>query len=293
MQERKEKGRGMIPATNSIPRLDAKSPTASGSTPAVDVKKKAMDDRAAPKPSRWLMVPRPKYMRYNRWNVEGEPVSGVVEWTEAEAKPLPKLPRLSTNHPVARTVASHASLFQITTPIHVDLFRELLIDHPNFELVESVCDGLESGFWPWAKIDQPGYPPINDCAQLPINDPAKEAFLREQRDKEIAKGCFSNGFRGNLSPGMYCMPIFAVPKVEPGDFRLVTHQSFGKYSLNSLTPVHEHSFPLNNLVQLGDQLLRAHRLKGPNDRLTLWKSDVADTDYSQCIHIGRSNRLIR
>jgi hypothetical protein len=80
------------------------------------------------------------------------------------------------------------------------------------------------------------------------------------------------------------MPIFAVPKVEPGDFWLVTHQSFGKYSLNSLTPPHERSFPLDNLVWLGDQLLRAHHAKDPNDHLVLWKSDVAEAYHLLPMH---------
>lgn len=68
-------------------------------------------------------------------------------------------------------------------------------------------------------------------------------------------GRFSAGFSGNILPGMYSMPIFVIPKPEPNTFHLVTHQSFGEFSLNAMTPSHEHAFPMDNLARLGDQLL--------------------------------------
>jgi hypothetical protein len=37
---------------------------------------------------------RPRYLRYNRWDVEGKPVPGVVEWSE-RAEALPRPPTLS------------------------------------------------------------------------------------------------------------------------------------------------------------------------------------------------------
>ncbi|KAJ3573907.1 hypothetical protein NP233_g2118 [Leucocoprinus birnbaumii] len=75
---------------------------------------------------------------------------------------------------------------------------------------------------------------------------------------------------------MYCMPIFAVPKEDPGEFRLVTHQSYGDFSLNSMSVPHARPFPMDNMVRLGDLLLRAHKEKLPGQRLILWKSDVSE-----------------
>lgn len=72
------------------------------------------------------------------------------------------------------------------------------------------------------------------------------------------------------------MPIFAVPKEDLGTFCLVTHQSYGQYSLNSMTPAHECAFPMDNMTHLGYQLLRAHQDKPPGQQLVLWKSDVVE-----------------
>jgi len=41
-------------------------------------------------------------------------------------------------------------LFKIVMPIKVDVFRTLLMTHPNQPFIESICKGLTEGFWPWA-----------------------------------------------------------------------------------------------------------------------------------------------
>lgn len=98
---------------------------------------------------------------------------------------------------------------------------------------------------------------VNDQSEVPTPSDEKKKFLLEQKDHEMEMGRYSEGFEGELQPGMYSMPVFAVPKGESA-FRLVTHQSYGQYSLNSITPPHEKAFPLDNMIRLGDLLIRAH-----------------------------------
>ena len=122
------------------------------------------------------------------------------------------------------------------TPIYVDRFEDLLKSHPNQPFVKSVCRSLREGFWPWADTHFSEYPDTLDLS-LPDPDNADEAeFLRSQRDHEVFKGRFSEPFGDKLLPGMYCMPIFAVPKPHSTDLRMVTDQSAGKFSLNSMIP---------------------------------------------------------
>ncbi|KAF8235287.1 hypothetical protein L208DRAFT_1105112, partial [Tricholoma matsutake] len=49
------------------------------------------------------------------------------------------------------TIHAYPDLFCITTPVNVECFHALLSSHPNWLLVVSICQGLQEGFWPWAK----------------------------------------------------------------------------------------------------------------------------------------------
>jgi hypothetical protein len=180
------------------------------------------------------------------------------------------------DHVINQTLLVHPDLFKIVTPVNVNHFRRLLQPHSNQNFVNSVCKGLSHGFWPWAGMNLEGYPETNDQAQTSPCSEEMANFLQEQRDKEIEKGRFSAGFGGKLLPGMYCMPIFAVPKPEPNTFRLVTHQSFGTHSLNSMTPPHKRSFPMDNLTRLGEQLLTIYWTLSFGQDLVLWKGDVLE-----------------
>ncbi|KAJ3567810.1 hypothetical protein NP233_g6124 [Leucocoprinus birnbaumii] len=266
---------GMIPsAITSTPRGAATTKTVDMTTSAETAEAPLTVKQSARNLEHWMRVPRPRYLRYNKWNAEGLPVPGVVEWSK-HAKPFPKAPTLPDDHPAMQTIHNNPDLFKVTTPIDVPKLRRYLSSHPNRPFIDSICDGLEHGFWPWADADPPNYPLTNDAKQRPTPDLAKATFLRQQRDKEVGKGRFSKGFEGPLHPGMYCMPIFAVPKNRPGKYRLVTHQSFGPYSLNSMTPPHERAFPLDSIVRLGDQLLRKHKAN-PKKGIILWKSDISE-----------------
>ena len=56
------------------------------------------------------------------------------------------------------------------------------------------------------------------------------------------------------------MPVFVIPKPHSTDLQMVTHQSAGKYSLNSMIPRDDViGYPLDNLCHLGEFLLSMHR----------------------------------
>ena len=65
-------------------------------------------------------------------------------------------------------------------------------------------------------------------------------------------------FGNDLLPGMYSMPIYAVPKPRSEDLHMVTDHSAGSFSLNNII---DHSqvtgFPLDNVQHLGEMLLDA------------------------------------
>ena len=162
------------------------------------------------------------------------------------------------------------------TPIKIDTFKSLLKDHPNQPFVESVCVGLREGFWPWADTKSGDLPLTHDESRPMSTDLKQASFIRDQCLKERHKGYFSELFGKNLLPGMYSMPIYAVPKPHSEDLRMVTDHSAGPFSLNSMI---DHTqvtgFPLDNVRHLGEMLLDA-RLSIGNVPLTLWKSDIAD-----------------
>jgi hypothetical protein len=110
----------------------------------------------------------------------------------------------------------------------------------------------------------------------PPADETKAAFLRAQRDVEIEKGRYSPSFGPTLLPGMYAMPIHAVPKPHSSDFRLVTDHSTGPFSLNSMVDsAKARGFPLDNMRHIGEMLLATRRTHD-NRPLVMFKSDIAE-----------------
>ena len=109
-----------------------------------------------------------------------------------------------------------------------------------------------------------GYPTTHDESQ-PSKDEIQSDFLLSQIQVEQDKDRFSHSFGSDLLPGMYSMPIHAVPKPRSTDRQMVTDHSAGQFSLNSMIP-HEDiaSYPLDNLRNLGEILLNL-RDTGPLD----------------------------
>jgi hypothetical protein len=199
-----------------------------------------------------------------------------AEWTEV-ARPLARVPSREFNNALANdTIKRHSSLFEVSTPINVTNFERLLVRHPNRPFVDSVVEGLKNGFWPWADTQIGIYP---DTLDESLGDPKNQIelnFICEQRDKEIKMGRFSPSFGQDLLPGMYSMPIHAVPKPRSTDLRLVTNHSAGEFSLNSMIKREDIAgYPLDNMTQLGEMLLRM-KADYPDANLVLFKSDIAE-----------------
>jgi len=138
-----------------------------------------------------------------------------TDWSET-AKPLLPIPKAELVNPIVmKTIKENPDLFNIITPINVDRFEKLLQSHPNQPFVKSVCLGLCKGFWPWADTCSREYPDMLDLSYPKTDNLNEVNFLCNQQDHEIFKGCFSEVFGEKLLPGMYCMPVFAIPNLTP------------------------------------------------------------------------------
>ena len=93
---------------------------------------------------------------------------------------------------------------------------------------------------------------------------------------ELTKDQFSPSFGQDLLLGMYCMPIYAVPKPSSSKLHLVTDQSCGKFSLNSMID-HESimGYPLDNMIHFGEMLLDLERRELGKEWVE-WKLDIAE-----------------
>ena len=219
---------------------------------------------------------QPKYLRHNLWDEDFSLSPATAEWSE-HAKPLPRPPITEfANYNAMKTISDHPNLFQVRSPINVDIFESLLKNHPNPLFVKSICTGLREGFWPWADSLCESFPITHDESRPMPTDERQATFIRKQCFEEQKKGYFSEAFGTDLLPGMYTMPIYAVPKPHSTDLRLVTDHSVGPFSLNKMIDHSEVTgFPLDNMRHLGKMLFDIRRSQG-DVPLTLWKSDIAD-----------------
>jgi hypothetical protein len=217
---------------------------------------------------------RPRYLRDFIW-FEEEPSSVPSALATEFMLPVPTPPINELSNLVAlHTIRNHPHLFKIITPINVDRFGSYLLDHPNRSFVDSVCQGLRDGFWPWAITDDPSLPVTWDNSHRVLKEQGHVDFVREQRDVEIQLGQFSPSFGPDLLPGMYSMPIGVVPKPHSNKLRMVVDQSAEPFSLNSMIPKHDGSIQLDNLRDLG-RILRNVRKRFGNTELVVFKSDVS------------------
>ena len=210
--------------------------------------------------------------------------SKTVRWTET-ADPLPSPPpREFLNSEGLATIQSHPELFAVSTPIDVDRFESLLSSHPNQPFVQSVCRGLREGFWPYADMHYGDWPLTWDNSQRPIRSEEEGSFLRSQVQKEVDVGRYSPSFGPELLPGMYSMPIHAVPKPGSAKFRLVTDHSMGMYSLNCMISRDDIAgVTLDNIQDLGRALRFIHQQE-PGINLILWKADVSEAYRQMPMH---------
>jgi hypothetical protein len=186
------------------------------------------------------------------------------------------------------TVNSHLfGLWQLDNSIAMATVRLLVIHSfdPIYYSIAWVIAGLKLGFWPFAgSCGDDNFPVTHhDCWVQPKTQHDK-MFLEAQRDEEIRKGHFLPSFGPNLLPGMTSTPVFAVPKPHSKKLRLVSHQSYGAFSQNSLIDkALTKGSRLDTLKQLVPVLLSA-RKQMKSARLIMWKSDVAEAFWLMPMH---------
>ncbi|KAG2754245.1 DNA/RNA polymerase [Suillus brevipes Sb2] len=189
-----------------------------------------------------------RFRRHHVWSPSMSACSRTALWTET-ADPMPRPPSVEfDNLEALKTIKSRPDLFKVSTPIRIDVFKSLLAHHPNPALTQFAPDSAK----------------------------AEEDFLRSQIDKEVEVGRYSQPFGSDLLPGMYSMPIHAVPKPNSDKHRLVTDHSAGKFALNSMI-LHEDiaGVTFDNVQDLGNGL-RVHRRSNPDTPLVIWKADVSE-----------------
>jgi hypothetical protein len=126
----------------------------------------------------------PKFLRVFIWdNKEIIDRGSRLATLSLSCTPWPPVPsNIASNTTVQSTLSSHSHLFSIVMPIKVDLFWHLLRDHPNKPFVQSVCESLTSGVWPFAsKPDH--YPLTYDSYSdhnYTITDPDHIHFLKSK-----------------------------------------------------------------------------------------------------------------
>lgn len=147
-----------------------------------------------------------------------------------------------------------------------------LTSHPNQPFIQSIIRGLREGFWPWADPSPPNYPlTLDESIPTPAN-PEHKNFISLQCKTEQQAGRYSEFFGTKLLDGMYCMPQHVVAR-EDGKLRLVSNQSAGPYSLNSMVPPSKRSFPLDG-IQNFCRSLRAQHSRSRTQARVLCKSDI-------------------
>ena len=156
---------------------------------------------------------RPHYMHFifGRNNIG---CTASATYTES-SPPIPPVPASNyRHHDITKTLRTLPQLFKVITPINPNCLEELLVNHPNKDLVSSFCNGLRHGFWPFADTKTPDCPSgvVSHAHRLPSLNDKSISFLKSQQDVEMGVECYSKSFGANLLPGMVAQPIFTVPK---------------------------------------------------------------------------------
>ena len=204
----------------------------------------------------------------------------AATYTET-ALPIPNVPDYElANEVVSSTIQQRADLFKIVTPVKSRALRLVTSVHPNKALVESLCAGFESGFWPYADTLSTDSEEHKRTGRL--SDDVLE-FLRTQRDAEIQVERYSEAFP-NLLPGMTTQPIFAVPKKGTSKLRLINDHSAGNKSLNSLIPMEGGFMQLDTLQDLGTLIRNEMRRVGGKTPAWIFKSDASQAYRRLPVH---------
>lgn len=126
-------------------------------------------------------------------------------------KLLPTVPQAALDDVATNTTICFCpDLFKIVLPINVNLFKFLLVAHPNCPLVMSVCHELCAGFWLMAQHEAVDSV-LADNSACP-HSTEQLTFLMCQYENKVTTRCFSPCFGADLLLAMYSFLLFAVPK---------------------------------------------------------------------------------
>ncbi|KAJ3816372.1 hypothetical protein F5880DRAFT_1450236, partial [Lentinula raphanica] len=146
--------------------------------------------------------------------------------------PLPGPPQSVIDDPNIRSTLEEQKPFLKTNTLYdIEKLSTLLVFHPNRLFVESVLEGLKSGFWPCHSGDWNfGAPEFDDnyTMELPDLD-----AVRNYRDKEIAGGHWSRAISSFHAP-MKLSPMFVVWQGDSHKAQVITDQTAS--GLNSGVP---------------------------------------------------------
>lgn len=116
-------------------------------------------------------------------------------------------------------IEKNPGLFQANRSLNIDQFHELLVNHPNQALDDSVCYSLHEGYRPYADTMfgdvNPNYPTTLNMSSMGSTSDKHLDFIKAQVEVEVAAGEYFTPFGPKLLPGMYLSPVHAVH--EPPD----------------------------------------------------------------------------
>lgn len=218
----------------------------------------------------------PRHPRGFLWSDEQNVSVTPSDALSESLRPTPGPPPSELNNTTAwRTITSHPELFDVVTPVDVDRFEAALRTHPNRPLVESVVSGLREGFWPFADFEGLTFPVTWDEVSRQELTPEALEFIQQHAADEERLGRYSAVFGADLLPGMYSMPLYAVPKAETGKLRLVNDHSAGDFALNTGIDKEDVGMRQDNIQDLRTHLTSARDTLG-DIPLWLFKSDVSN-----------------
>ena len=214
--------------------------------------------------------------------------SDMAHWS-LTASPVPGItPREFKNLKALRSIQANPCLFQVNCTLNIARFWELLVDHPNQALVESICHSLHEGYWPHVdtKFDDVDarYPTTLDMSSKGLTSTKHLDFICAQIEVEVTAGRYSAPFGSDLLLGMYSSPVHAVPK-PPDSLRLINHQSYSNNSLNSMILKESVSRTwMDGIKSLCTVLLHFNQEFSNDVELLIYKYDIIPAYHNFWVH---------
>ena len=239
-----------------------------------------------------LRYQQPRYTRGLLWGTHDlsgcNDISDTACWG-LTASPIPGIPlKEFKNHEAIQMIKVNSELFQVNCSLNIDQFRELLVNHPNQALIDSVCRSLHEGYWPYPDTKygdiEAGYLTTLDMSLKGSTSNEHLDFIQAQVKIEVAAGRYSASFGPELLPGMYSSPVHAVPK--PLDaLQLINHQSYGDHSLNSMILREDVAGTcMDGIRSLRTALLHFWEEHGDDVELIIYKSDISHAYRNFWVH---------